>query len=102
MLDAGYWILDTGYWILDTGYWILDTGYWILDKIMQKLLILLIIAAACMAVYFSHQLLKKFLDPKRSFGHFTLYILFHFAAVFIIVYGVSFLLFKQSHFLFKR
>lgn len=69
---------------------------------MQKLIILLVIAVACIAVYFSHLLLKKFLDPKRSFGHFTLYIIFHFAAVFIIVYGVSFLLFKQSGFLFKR
>lgn len=69
---------------------------------MQKLIIFIILLASVMAAYAVHTVIKKSIDPRKSFGYFMLYILLHLITVFITVFSASFLIFKCSSLMFKK
>ena len=69
---------------------------------MQKLIILIILIASIISAYVVHTVIKKNIDPKRSVGYLALYVILHLAAVFLLVFITSFLIFQSSSLLFKK
>ena len=68
---------------------------------MAKLIILFILIIALFAGYAAHLFWKRTIDPKRSGGHFLLYMVVHLLSVFVIVFIISFIMFRFGNFLFK-
>ena len=60
---------------------------------LQRLLILFIILLSLIPAYYGHAWLQKVTQPRRSFGHFLLYVLltmgFVFAYTFVVVAIIS-------------
>ena len=52
--------------------------------------------------YFIHEYLKKKIKPRRSFGHFILFVLADLAIVFGMILVLSLLLFQFKDFFFKQ
>jgi len=69
---------------------------------LQKIITLLLIVVAVLATYGLHTVIKKNIDPKKSFGHFISYMLLHFAVIFLVVFAVSFIIFRSGNLLFKK
>ncbi len=69
---------------------------------MQKLIILIILIGSIISTYVVHEVIKKNIDPKRSVGYFALYVILHLAAVFLLVFITSFLIFQYSSLMFKK
>ena len=69
--------------------------------LIKKILILFLTAAAMLAAYFVYQFLKKKINPRRSFGHFILFVLVNLFVVFAFIFLLSFILFQYKDFFFK-
>lgn len=54
-----------------------------------------------LAAYFVYQFLKKKLNPRRSFGHFILFVFVNLLVVFAFIFLLSFILFQYKDFFFK-
>lgn len=68
---------------------------------LKKVLILLLTAATMVAAYFIHELLKKKINPRKSFVHFIVFMLANLVVIFGLIFLLSFLLFEFRDFFFK-
>jgi hypothetical protein len=68
---------------------------------LKKVLILLLTVAAMVAAYFINEFLKKKINPRRSFGHFILFILANLIAALALIILLSFFLYRFKDFFFK-
>ena len=73
-------------------------------KIMlfQKLLLILIIAAAVLTGYNCYKFWSKKIDPRKSFKHFIIYMLTNLVSIFAIVFITSFIIIYFKEFFFKK
>jgi hypothetical protein len=69
--------------------------------LVKKILILFLTAALMVAAYFIHEFLKKKINPRRSFGHFIIFIIANLIVVFVLIFLLSFILFQYKDFFFK-
>lgn len=69
---------------------------------MQKLIILLIIGIAALAGYWLHLQWKKMINPRKSFGYFILYMLLHFASIFLLIFLINLIMIRNANFLFNK
>ena len=53
------------------------------------------------AAYFIHEFLKKKINPRRSFGHFIIFVIADLLVVFVLIFLLSFILFEYKDFFFK-
>ncbi len=58
-------------------------------------------AAAMVAGYFIYNFLKTKINPRRSFGHFILFILVNLAVIFGLIFLLTLFLFQFRNFFFK-
>lgn len=68
---------------------------------MQKILLLLLMILIVAAAWLAHRLARKWIDPRRSAGHFFLFILLNLALVFALSLGVGYLIITNKEFFFK-
>jgi hypothetical protein len=68
-----------------------------MGKIALLLLILLLMAAA----WYPRQLMKRYIDPRRSFGHFLLFVGLHLLLVFVLSLVAGLVIFQYKEFFFK-
>ncbi len=68
---------------------------------LKKILILFLTVAAMLAAYFIYEYLKKIINPRKSFGHFILFMLVNLIVIFGLVFLLSFFLFQFKDFFFK-
>jgi hypothetical protein len=69
---------------------------------VQKLLLLVIIATAIFAGYGIYQFLTTKINPRRSFAHFIVYMLLNLAGIFVIAFIVGFIIFHFKEFFFSK
>lgn len=62
----------------------------------QKLFAAFLLLLGLSGTYGLHRLIKTYLDPKVSVWHFMIYLFLHFAVVFLMVFAVSFLIYKTA------
>ena len=67
----------------------------------KKVIILFLTVAAMIAAYFIHDFLKKKINPRKSFGHFFLFLFANLISIFGLVFLLSVLLLKFKEFFFK-
>jgi len=70
--------------------------------VFQKFIIPLLLLAAVAGTYGIHKLIRQVINPKKSFGFFILYLLLHFAIVFVMVFTVSYLIFRTGNSVFRK
>jgi len=68
---------------------------------LKKVIILFLTAAAMVVAYFIHNFLLKKINPRKSFGHFILYVLANLATVFGVIILLSLFLYQFRNFFFK-
>ena len=69
--------------------------------LLKKILILFLTAAILVAAWYIHELLKKKINPRASFGHFILFIIANLVVIFVLIFLLSFILFQYKDFFFK-
>jgi len=70
--------------------------------LLQKILLLIIIAVAVLTGYSVYQFWNKKINPRRSFKHFILYMLLNLASIFVIVFVFGFVIIYFKEFFFKK
>jgi heme/copper-type cytochrome/quinol oxidase subunit 2 len=68
---------------------------------LKKILILFLTATAMVGAYFIQEFLKKKINPRRSFGHFILYIIITIIIVFGMIFLLTLFLYQFRNFFFK-
>jgi len=68
---------------------------------LKKVLILFLTAAAMIAAYFIQEFLKKKINPRKSFGHFILYVIITLTIIFGMIFLLSLFLYQFRNFFFK-
>ncbi len=69
---------------------------------LQKLLLPGLLLLALLAAFGINTVIKKKIDPKKSAGHFVLYVIIYLLVIFGIVFGVSLLIFHYRHLWLKN
>ena len=70
--------------------------------LLQKLLLLIIVAVAVLSGYSVYQFWNKKINPRQSFKHFVLYMLVNLASIFVIVFMFGFVIIYFKEFFFKK
>ena len=69
---------------------------------MYNLVNILLILLAIWAGYMLHGIIKKKLDPRSSGGNLLIYIVFHAAMIFLLVYLASLLIMWSTYWFIKK
>jgi hypothetical protein len=70
--------------------------------LFQKILLIVIIAISILTGYSSYKFWNKKIDPRKSFKHFTIYMLANLASIFAVVFITSFIIIYFKEFFFKK
>ncbi len=62
----------------------------------QKSLVVFLLLATISGTVGLHRLIKSHVDPRLSFLNFMLYMFLHFVIIFLMVFAVSFLIYKTA------
>lgn len=60
----------------------------------QKLVVAFLLLSGISGTYGLHRLIKSYVNPKESVWHFMIYMFLHFALIFLMVFAVSFIIYK--------
>jgi len=69
--------------------------------LLKKILVLFLTAAAMVAAYFVYRFLKEKINPRKSFGHFILFVFVNMVVIFGFILLLSFILFQFRDFFFE-
>jgi len=70
--------------------------------LFQKILLMVIIASGVLSGYSSYKFWNKKIDPRKSFKHFSIYMLANLVSIFAVVFVTSFIIIYFKEFFFKK